>query len=560
MNMTKAYEPWYMQYPNRFEQEKADMAMRGFVLDDEALHSRQRVEFSGPSSADPVRTLLVKYPDEFPSFPPRVYDHTPGRLLTRHHQPSTREICLFGPGQPRWSAALPGTAALDEAESGIQLFHSGAPKVEMDHIPEPASALFPFSGNAAVLVPPELASPASVVPEKPMVGTFRLRFHTGQEVKGHFSGGRGIVLATRLNGQVARAGVPYTGWFGGCGESEGTLLVLSSAPPFWETSAAFMTWLQGLKVRRADWMAFVFPEQSEMATKFRLGWLIVRTYPYGPVHCVRTFPYQVDERQARVPGLTDLASKTVVMIGCGSMGSKLAVALAASGVNRFGLVDGDCMKPANSVRHELGVDWFGVPKVSALANRLVNINPTAFAGIERLYGVIGGDNPGEFSRKLHDMIARADLVIDTTGSHSVSRWVNDICHDLEVPALFASVTNGAWSGEVVRVIPGETACWRCWFVEYERDLPPSAPVPPTGVFAPGCEQPTFTGATHEVGIVANLAVWMAVETLLRHDADRPRLEGDYLRWEGRTREGAPALCTRVLQVHKRGHCPVCNPE
>lgn len=47
--------------------------------------------------------------------------------------------------------------------------------------------------------------------------------------------------------------------------------------------------------------------------------------------------------------------------------------------------------------------------------------------------------------------AAADLVIDASGTHGVSRLINTLCHELKVPSLYTSVTNGSGGGEIVRV-------------------------------------------------------------------------------------------------------------
>jgi hypothetical protein len=79
-----------------------------------------------------------------------------------------------------------------------------------------------------------------------------------------------------------------------------------------------------------------------------------------------------------------------------------------------------------------------------------------------------------------------------------------------------------------------------------------------GVFAPGCDQPTFTGTTYETGMVANLAAWVAVETLLADKPGRQDYRGDYLRWTGRDSDGVPAPSTEVLQTIVAEDCPLCR--
>jgi molybdopterin/thiamine biosynthesis adenylyltransferase len=204
------------------------------------------------------------------------------------------------------------------------------------------------------------------------------------------------------------------------------------------------------------------------------------------------------------------------------------------------------------------MDQFGLPKVLALYQRLLGFNPEIAGHIDAVYVAVGGTNRVEDEQKLLATIASADLVIDTTGSHAVSRFINELSYELGIPALYASVTNGAWGGEIVRVLPPETACWMCWFSQYEFSRPPSEPEPGLGIFAPGCNQPTFTGTSYETGIVANMSAWMAAETLLRGEPGHKDFGGDYLRWEARSQNGSPLPDVKVLSFERRPNSPVCS--
>ena len=78
-------------------------------------------------------------------------------------------------------------------------------------------------------------------------------------------------------------------------------------------------------------------------------------------------------------------SKRAVILGCGSVGSLVAVELAKAGLSNFILVDPDTMEYHNICRHQCGIEDVGDLKVNALARKLCNINPKVkiktFAGI-----------------------------------------------------------------------------------------------------------------------------------------------------------------------------------
>ncbi|MGP5793865.1 ThiF family adenylyltransferase [Psychrobacter celer] len=64
------------------------------------------------------------------------------------------------------------------------------------------------------------------------------------------------------------------------------------------------------------------------------------------------------------------SKKTVVIAGCGSVGSRVAEILAESDIDKLILVDYDDMKTDNVMRHYLGIQDVNQSKVSALKSRL----------------------------------------------------------------------------------------------------------------------------------------------------------------------------------------------
>lgn len=69
--------------------------------------------------------------------------------------------------------------------------------------------------------------------------------------------------------------------------------------------------------------------------------------------------------------------KGAVIIGCGSVGSLVALELARAGVGRFFLIDMDVLGYHNICRHQCGILDVGKYKTSALRERILQINPTA---------------------------------------------------------------------------------------------------------------------------------------------------------------------------------------
>lgn len=67
--------------------------------------------------------------------------------------------------------------------------------------------------------------------------------------------------------------------------------------------------------------------------------------------------------------------KRAVILGCGSVGSLVAMELARAGVSHFILSDPDIIEYHNICRHQCGIEDVGDLKINALERKLLNINP-----------------------------------------------------------------------------------------------------------------------------------------------------------------------------------------
>ena len=72
-----------------------------------------------------------------------------------------------------------------------------------------------------------------------------------------------------------------------------------------------------------------------------------------------------------------MLKKGAIIIGCGSVGSLVALELARAGVGRFFLVDSDILGYHNICRHQCGIQDVGKFKTTAVKERILQINPTA---------------------------------------------------------------------------------------------------------------------------------------------------------------------------------------
>ncbi|WP_210204767.1 ThiF family adenylyltransferase [Mycoplana dimorpha] len=117
----------------------------------------------------------------------------------------------------------------------------------------------------------------------------------------------------------------------------------------------------------------------------------------------------------------------VVFVGCGALGSGIAMMLAKAGVTRFVLVDPEILGWENIRRHELGAEFVGEPKAVALKRRIERAIPD----VEDVQAVTGSfqqaieANPG--------LLEDANLVIAATGDWGCDAYLDRAVSVREVP-------------------------------------------------------------------------------------------------------------------------------
>jgi adenylyltransferase/sulfurtransferase len=174
-----------------------------------------------------------------------------------------------------------------------------------------------------------------------------------------------------------------------------------------------------------------------------------------------------------VKGQEQLGRARVAVIGAGGLGSAALLHLAAAGIGRLEVVDGDRVELSNLQRQTLyrSAD-VGRLKASAAAGTLRALNPelAVVARAERL----GAENARALVRGM-------DVVVDAVDTQAVRYLVNDACLAEGVPLVEAGI--GGTGGFVTTILPGRGPCLRCVFPEPE-DGGAAAGSRLAGVFGP----------------------------------------------------------------------------
>lgn len=139
------------------------------------------------------------------------------------------------------------------------------------------------------------------------------------------------------------------------------------------------------------------------------------------------------------------------IIGLGSLGSKIAVSLARSGVRKFLLIDDDVLVPGNICRHELSWGAVGVHKAEAIREALTLIAPKMDIQV-RLHRVAGQESAMSAATALKDL-ASCDLLIDATANPSVFLRLAAVAKMSRRPLCWGEVFAGGFGGLIARARP-----------------------------------------------------------------------------------------------------------
>jgi adenylyltransferase/sulfurtransferase len=218
-----------------------------------------------------------------------------------------------------------------------------------------------------------------------------------------------------------------------------------------------------------------------------------------------------------------LLASSVLVVGCGGLGSPLLSYLAAAGVGRIGFVDPDLVELSNLQRQVLHATTdIGRLKTRSAEARLRALNPRV-----RLEPF-----PLRFSRdNARRLCSSYDAVADASDSYPVKFLLSDTCVALRKPFAVAGLS--PYTGQLFSCIPGASPCLRCLYPE----PPPPPPAPPAGPVSP------------LPGVMGSL---LALEILKLLTGLGAPLANRLLFFDALSSE------TRIVQTARRPGCPSCG--
>lgn len=144
-------------------------------------------------------------------------------------------------------------------------------------------------------------------------------------------------------------------------------------------------------------------------------------------------------------GQEKLLSSKVAVVGCGALGSMVAMQLAGAGVGKLVIADYDTVDISNLQRqYFFDTADAGRRKSEILADRIRRLNPgVCVEAFDRLVDK-------EFALNL---LADVDFVIDATDNPSSKAMIEEVSGILSKPCCIAGVSG--FHGQVMTILPGD---------------------------------------------------------------------------------------------------------
>ncbi len=173
---------------------------------------------------------------------------------------------------------------------------------------------------------------------------------------------------------------------------------------------------------------------------------------------MRRYHRQTILSQIGEAGQKKLLDSKILIIGAGGLGHPAAQYLAAAGVGRIHIVDGDQVQITNLHRQVLFSESdLGKNKAEILAGKIKGSNP----------GLQVSHLPFDLDKtKALDLIANFDLVLDCTDNFESKFLISDVCALYDKPMVYGAISQ--FEGQVGVFWASKGACYRCMHPELPK--------------------------------------------------------------------------------------------
>jgi hypothetical protein len=426
--------------------------------------------------------IAIHYDDRYPFVRPNVYPIDPPIINQRHQYPSERRgkapgaLCLFPHTPDLWSVGLGCDVIIERVVSWLKAYEEGG--LDYEFAPPEIERFFPDQQR--------LDKPALLLLETLLDNTNKTQ---GECLLLPTSPGEfGILtchdmdftiqseaLSSIIPNSILISDKPVKGrWFAlECEPLLPVPLNLAELMRLLVRAGRPLKAVSELATDDIELVALRYP------TTFGMHWLVFATYftvPRGnrgsfrkknlhyrilqansakSVWLYQTYYISKDTIFRRVAGfdVEVLLEKKCLILGCGSIGSRVAENLIKTGVGHLILLDKDVMRAGNVTRHVLGLDSISKKKAVALREHLLRKN--VFAKVESVVY-----DPLTQPENFEQLVFSVDLVISCLGSDGTEVFVNAVCKSAGKPVIFCRSHLQSRIGAILISMEGR-GCFEC---------------------------------------------------------------------------------------------------
>ncbi len=163
---------------------------------------------------------------------------------------------------------------------------------------------------------------------------------------------------------------------------------------------------------------------------------------------------------------SSIINSSIAIVGCGSLGSPIAMSLLKCGISRFFLLDNDTLEPANVARHVCGIsDSINIPyKSEALCNKMLKHFPHIECATSK-------DEILDLLEKNPKYLDKHDISIIAIGNFSVERRLNYLAKKgaIKSPLVFIWMEPFGVAGHMLYLNLASGGCFQCCF-DYKKNF------------------------------------------------------------------------------------------
>jgi adenylyltransferase/sulfurtransferase len=243
-------------------------------------------------------------------------------------------------------------------------------------------------------------------------------------------------------------------------------------------------------------------------------------------------------------GQERLRASSLVIVGCGALGTAVANLLVRAGVGRIRIIDRDFVEDSNLQRQTLFEESDAreaLPKAIAAANRLRSINSDV-----QVEGTVADLTPDN----IDTLLAGFPLLLDGTDNFETRLLLNDYAVAHGRAWIYAAVV--ASYGVTMAIRPGETPCLACLVEASDNEAPGEVAKRQNGASGvpgaePTCDTVGVLGAA--AGVIASLEAASATRMLAGKSFPAAGRLVSCDVWDGRFQN---------IEVRRRIDCRACG--